>query len=130
MELLNNIPGLGQPTGVGLAQALAGLGMCLTPCNVSTSSIDLDEAPQYTNCGLTLEESLDTDGLDRLLAEIDAALGEKNRMLSNLLVDKILHGQVDRRPEDFLKIVQISNFSALSNTISEKLVFFVRRVLT
>tara|TARA_B100000745_G_C19891851_1_gene298280 strand:+ start:203 stop:523 length:321 start_codon:yes stop_codon:yes gene_type:complete len=42
LELLNNIPDLGQPTGVGLAQDLAGLGMCLTPCDVSTSSINLD----------------------------------------------------------------------------------------
>ena len=39
-------------------------------------------------------------------------------------------GQVDRRLEDFLKIVQASDLSALSNTISEELVFFVRRVLT
>jgi hypothetical protein len=94
LELLNNILDLGQPTGVGLAQSLAGLGMCLTPRNVSTISIDLGEAPQYTNCGLTLEQSLDTDGLARLVAEIDAALDEKNRMLSNLLVDNILQSQV------------------------------------
>jgi hypothetical protein len=130
LELLNNIPDLGQATGVGLGQALAGLGMCLTPCNVSTSSIDLDEAPQYTNCGLTLEESLDTDGLARLVAEIYAALGEKNRMLSNLLVGKISRGQVGRRLEDFLKIVHASELSALSNAISEELIFFVPRVLT
>jgi len=51
-------------------------------------------------------------------------------MLSNLLVGKISRGQVGRRLEDFLKIVHASELSALSNAISEELIFFVPRVLT
>ncbi|MDA0735382.1 MAG: hypothetical protein O2909_12660 [Chloroflexi bacterium] len=129
LELLNSIPNLGQPAGAGLESALAGLDPSLVPCNVATKSIDLEVAPQCSNCGLTLELSLDTDGLSRLIVEIDAALGEKNRMLSNLLVDKILQGQVDQSLEDFLKIVQASDLSALSNTITEELASFIRRVL-
>ena len=77
-----------------------------------------------------MEQSLCTGGLARLVSEIDAALGEKNRMLSNLLVGKISRGQVGRRLEDFLKIVHASELSALSNAISEELIFFVPRVLT
>ena len=41
-------------------------------------------------------------------------------MLSNLLVAKILQGQVDQRLENFLSIVQTSGLSALSKTISEE----------
>ena len=41
-------------------------------------------------------------------------------MLSNLLVDKILQGQVDQRLENFLRIVQASDLLELSRTISEE----------
>ena len=40
-----------------------------------------------------------------------------------------MEGRVDQRVEDFLKIVQASDLHALSNTISEELVGFVRRML-
>lgn len=129
LELLNRVPDLGQPTGTGLEQTLSRLDTSLSPCHVSTRGIDLVESPSCSNCGLTLGQSVDTSALTRLMAEIDAALGEKNRTLSNLLVDKIMQGQVDQRLEDFLKIVQASDLSALSNTISEELVSFIRRVL-
>jgi len=40
-------------------------------------------------------------------------------MLSNLLLNKILQVQVAQRLEDFLKIVQDSDPSTLSNAVSE-----------
>ena len=66
----------------------------------------------------------------RLVDEIGLAVNKKNRMSNNLLVDKFLQVQVDQRLEYFLKIVQASDPSALTNTISEELIFFVSRVLT
>ena len=65
----------------------------------------------------------------RLVDEIGLAVNKKNRMSNNFLVAKILRVQVDQRLEYFLKIVQASDPSALTNTISEELVFFVCRVL-
>ena len=65
----------------------------------------------------------------RLVDEIGLAVNKKNRMSNNLLVAKILQVQVDQRLEYFLKIVQASDPSALTNTISEELVFFVCRAL-
>ena len=66
----------------------------------------------------------------RLVDEIGLAVNKKNRMSNNLQVAKILQVQVDQRLEYFLKIVQASDPSALTNTISEKFIFFVCRVLT
>ena len=129
LDLLNTIPELGEATGDGLTPALAGMEVQLSPCAVPSRDLDLDETPGCPSCRLTLEQSLPTQALARLLSTIDATLGEMNRTLSNLMVERILHGQVDQRLEDFLKIVQASDLSALSNTISEELVTFIRRML-
>ena len=45
------------------------------------------------------------------------------------MVGKILQGQVDQRLEDILKIIQASDLLALSNTISEEMISFIRRLL-
>lgn len=129
LELLNTIPELGRPAGEGLADSLAALEVTFTGCLLSASEIDLEEAPACPHCGLRLDQTLPIETLAGLLATIDNALGEKSRRLSNLLVEKILHGQVDQRLEDFLKIVQASDLSALSNTISAELVGFIRGML-
>jgi hypothetical protein len=64
-----------------------------------------------------------------LLASIDVELGAKTRELTNLLVKRIMQGRTDERLDDFLKIVQASDLSALSNTITAGLVDFIRRIL-
>ena len=64
-----------------------------------------------------------------LLASIDAELGGKNRKLSNLLVERIIQGQTDERLDEVLKMVQASDLSALSNTITPELVAFIGRML-
>ena len=45
------------------------------------------------------------------------------------MVDRIVLGRVDQRLEDFLKIIQASDLSALSNTLDEEMVGFIRRIL-
>ncbi|MCH8744265.1 MAG: hypothetical protein IIB31_01305 [Chloroflexi bacterium] len=129
LELLNGLTELGPPAGAELAQLLADLETDRNSCSVPVAKIDLVRTPQCTNCRLSLEDSLNAQGLARCIDLIDGTLGERNRALSNLLVDKILHGQVDQRMEDFLKIVQASDLSALSNTISEEMISFLRRLL-
>ena len=76
-----------------------------------------------------LEQSLPTAQLARLLAAIDVNLGTKNRRLSNLLVERILQGYTDERLDDFLKIVQASDLSALSDTLTPEVVAFIQRML-
>jgi hypothetical protein len=129
MGLLNTIPELGLPTGEGLSESLDVLDVAFASCTVTAHDLDLSETPACRFCGLRLDQTLPVETLAGVLAIIDARLGEKNRQLSNLLVERILHGQLDQRLEDFLKIVQASDLSALSNTISAELVDFIRRIL-
>ena len=129
LDLLNTLPELGVPTGQGLGEALAELGPVLPSCTVAPSDLQLDSTPWCHSCRLTLAQTLPATQLARLLAAIDGELGAKSRQLSNLLVERIIQGQADERLDDFLKIVQASDLSALSNTITAELVAFIRRVL-
>jgi hypothetical protein len=56
-------------------------------------------------------------------------LEEKNRRLSNLLVERVLEDNNDQRLNDFIAIVQASDLSALSNTLNEDLLAIIRQLL-
>ena len=81
------------------------------------------------SCELSLENSLPEEQLARLQWSIDADLRAKTRLLSSLLLERILQGQRYERLDDFLKVVQASDLSALSNTLNPEMVGFVRRML-
>ena len=68
--------------------------------------------------------------LARLMAALEMDLGAKNRQLSTLLVERILQGRQDERLDDLLKIVQASDLSALSNTITAELVGFIHGIIS
>jgi hypothetical protein len=76
-----------------------------------------------------LDESLPAGELARLGGAISSLLGAKQRTLSGLLVEQVLQGRADPRLDDFLKIVQASDLSALANTMSTELAAFLRQVL-
>jgi hypothetical protein len=126
---LNALPELGNPVGEGLTPALGQLNDVPPSCSVAAADLDLGSNPWCPSCRLNLEQGLPTTRLARLAPRIDAALAEKNQRLSSLLVARILRGQVDQRLEDFVKIVQFSDLSALSSTLNEELLSFVRRLL-
>ena len=64
------------------------------------------------------------------MRDVGRALGEQNRRLSRMLVDRIIHDRVDQRLEAFLKTVQASDLSALSNTLNTELAMFIRKLLS
>ena len=129
LELLNTVPELGEPLGEALESQLLELDPGPEACAVAVADLQLENVPWCASCQLRLEQSLMAAQLARLVATIDVDLGAKNRQLSNLLVEGIIQGQVDERLEDFLKIVQASDLSALSNTLTPDLVAFIRRML-
>jgi hypothetical protein len=129
LELLNTLPELGEPSGAGLAKPLAELDQGPPSCSVPVGELQLDGVPWCDSCRLSLEQSLPWAQLARLLTTIDINLGRKNGRLSNALVERLLQGRKDERLEDFLRIVQASDLSALSNTLTPELLTFVRRML-
>ena len=129
VELLNSLAELGEPAGAGLSDSLSQLEEAPPNCTVSKERLDLESIPCCSYCRLTLETSLPSAGLGRLLPAIDGALEKKNGQLSNLLVEQILRGQADGRLDDFLKIVQASDLSALATTLNHELPGFIRQLL-
>ena len=129
VEMLNSLSELGEPVGAGLSDSLSQLEEAPTNCTISKAHLDLESLPWCSSCRLTMETSLPSAELGRLLPAIDGALGTKNRQLSNLLVERILHGQADGRLDDFLKIVQASDLSALATTLNQELLGFIRLLL-
>ena len=129
LELLNTLVELGEPTGTGLAEIIDELGPEPSLCLVAGPDIQLDSPPWCGSCQLTLDFHLPVDQLARLMAAVDMDLGAKNRQLSALLVERILQGRQDERLDDLLKIVQASDLSALSNTITAELVGFIHGIV-
>ena len=78
---------------------------------------------------MSLDLTIPTGDLVRLASAIDEVLEEKNRRLSNLLVERVLEDNNDQRLNDFIAIVQASDLSALSNTLNEDLLAFIRQLL-
>ena len=129
LELLNTLPELGDPAGAGLAKPLADLDQGPPSCSVPAGELQLESVPWCSSCWLSLERSLPGAQLARHLTTIDIHLGRKNGRLSQLMVDRLLQGQEDVRMDDFLRIVQASDLSALSNTLTPELLTFVRQML-
>ncbi len=129
LALLNTMPELGEAAGQGLAEALAQLWDGPPSCTLPDDGLPLETAPRCPACGLGLDQGLPAQELARLGAAIAALLAGKNRRLSNLLVERVLQGKTDQRLDDFLKIVQASDLSALSNTLSDELVALLRQIL-
>ncbi|MCH8349364.1 MAG: hypothetical protein IIB29_03840 [Chloroflexi bacterium] len=127
--LLNTLAELGAPTGDDLSQPLESLDRGPDFCSASPPDLDLETVPVCPRCSLSLEWSIPSQELARLGASIESVLGEKNRRLSNLLVERILHGNTDQRLDDFLAMVQASDLSALSNTLNGELLDFLRNLL-
>jgi hypothetical protein len=128
-SLLNALPELGEPSGDGLFEDLGGIDPGPSPCRQDSAALDLDATPGCTSCQLGLDWSIPDGELARLVAAIDGVLEDKNRRLSNLLVERVLEGNNDQRLGDFITIVQASDLSALSNTLNEDLLAFIRQLL-
>ena len=89
----------------------------------------MENDPVCGSCGITLEQSLPLGELSRISSAIEANLAGQNRQLSNLLVGKIMQEAHDPQLDDLLKIVQASDLSALSNTLTPDMAGFIRRLL-
>ena len=89
-------------------------GPMLSSCEVAPSDQVLESIPWCHSCRLNLAQSLPAARLTELLASIYVELGAKSRELSNLMVERIIQGQADQPLDDFLKVVQASDPSALS----------------
>ena len=129
LDLLNSIPELGEPVGTELEQRYDILQQGIRLCDVNPWDIRLQRSSRCPNCQVALGERPAAQELELFLNDLDRSLGEQNRCLSYILVERILHDKIDQRLENFLKIVQASDLSALSNTLNSELVLFIRELV-
>ena len=128
-SLLNALPELGEPTGDGLFEDLGDIDPEPSPYRIDSAGLNLDATPGCPSCQLSLEWSIPDRDLAHLVSAIDGVLEDKNRRLNNLLMERVLEGNNDQRLGDFITIVQASDLSALSNTLNEDLLAFIRQLL-
>ena len=129
LTLLNSIAELGEPLGAELVQQYTSIEQRISVCNTASSEIDMELSPRCVECQMGLGKEPPSQEVEGFQREMERALGEQNRRLSKMLVERILHQKVDQRLEDFLKIVQVSDLSALSNILNYELVVFIRELV-
>jgi len=129
LGLLNTIPELGAPEGVGLEQRLAVLPKRPGPCSLLEEELDLTQEPTCPQCRISLEQVVPVAALARLTPQVAQAFGQKTQKLSKRLVENARSGHTDERWLEFLQIVQASELSSLANTLDNELVTFIRQVL-
>ena len=99
------------------------------PCLVYGEGLRPEETPICDTCEITLELTLPLDELNRIDSAIDLALAVKCQQLSEQLVGKIMQDADDPRLDDFIKIVQTSDLTALCNTMNQDMADFIHRLL-
>ncbi len=129
VELFNTLPKLGLPSGDGLVEELSRLPDGPPRCSIPLADLEVATSPRCAACGLSLEDTLPVDELARLTPAIEDALSDKTRSLSSQLVGKVLHGATGSQFDEFLRIVQASELTALSNTLDPELLAFIQSVL-
>jgi len=129
LGLLNTISELGTREGTGLEKDLEVLAVGPAPCSQNDSELDLATQPTCLHCQISLALTVPTAELAGLAPQVDRALGCKTRELSRRLVEKALAGRADERWQEFLQIVQASEFSSLANTLDNDLVTLIKQVL-
>jgi hypothetical protein len=129
LDQLQELGASGSPAGSDFSQMLDQLDGGFQPCQLASDDLELGDRPTCAVCGLSLESGLAVQELARSITGIDAALGEKNRLLGESLVGKIMEDADCPRLDDLLNIVQASDLSAVSDTLNDDLLAFIRRVL-
>jgi len=131
LELLNTLPDLAPPLGEGLSDTLRDSTTDIGQCSRQQPELEeeLRDHPRCSNCRLALDQVLSLEDLQRTIRGIEFDLEAQCRRLSNLLVERIIRQSQDQRLDDLLKIIQASDLTALSNTLSPELVGFIGQML-
>ena len=130
LEQLNGIAELGHPVGVDSLERFHRLLDRFSVCSAPASRLALDRTPLCRRCRITLGQEPPTEDVSELIKRIERGLREQNRRLSQQVVRQILDGPRDERLDRFIQVVQASDLSGLVNVLDERLVQFVREVLS
>ena len=129
-ELLNGISELGEPVGSEVIQKVKKLQMGISACVVTSDQLPLDKAPRCQQCSVELGQKPPSQDASELIGQLKRGLREQNQRPSQQVVQRILEGPRDERLDRFIQVVQASDVSGLVNILDQRLVQFVREVLS
>lgn len=124
---LNFIRELGQPLGEGLLGEHRQLVEKTVVCPVKVPAIDAE--PICPNCKLPLTAQPPKAQVAEFAERLNTALEQQLRRLSTEALRQILSRSREERIDQFVKIVQASDLSALANVMDDELVAFLRQLL-
>lgn len=127
---LNSIEELGEPLGQELTLEFQRILSRSRPCPLAEASEPLREwEPRCPHCDLSLTSELSQGELEDFLARLHQALVGQQRRLSSQAVRQILSRNTEGNLERFIKVIQTSDLSSLSQVMDDELVAFIRRLL-
>ena len=127
---MNTLTELGPSAGV---KALATYGklMAETASCPLVGSVEemLETEAVCPDCGLSLDQTAPTQRVDEVLSHIDRACHRQMARLSSSAVHQMLSNSNDSRVAQFLKVVQASQLSSLSDILDDDLIGYLRKFL-
>ncbi len=130
LRRMNTLTELGPSAGV---KALATYGKLMAEtagCPLAGSVEEMLETEAVCpDCGLSLDQTAPTQRVDEVLSHIDRACHRQMARLSSSAVQQVLRNSNDARVDQFLKVVQASQLSSLSDILDDDLIGYLRRFL-
>ncbi|MCH8346179.1 MAG: hypothetical protein IIC87_04510 [Chloroflexi bacterium] len=130
LRRLNTLTELGPSAGV---KALATYGKLMAETAGCPLVGDVGETLETDavcpDCGLSLDQTAPTQRVDEVLSHIDRACHRQMTRLSSSAVQQMLRNSNDARVDQFLKVVQASQLSSLSDILDDDLIGYLRRFL-
>ena len=130
LRRLNTLTELGPPAGVGALAACEELVDLTAGCPLISGVEEMLETEAVCpDCGLSMDQTAPTKRVDEALSHIDRACHRQMSRLSSSAVQQMLRNSNDARVDQFLKVVQASQLSSLSDILDDDLIGYLRRFL-
>jgi len=130
LQQLNTISELGSPLGQGLEVRHKQLLPLLAACSIAkVTDINVESSPICSECLMPLTEEPRKKEVQAFLAELEGALGEQLRRLSDEAIRSILAQSKKSTVKKFVEIVQAADLASLINVMDARLVKFIRELL-
>ena len=130
LRRLNTLTELGPAVGEGALAAYEELVTETAGCPLVDGVEEMLETEAVCpDCGLSLDQTAPVQRIDEVLSRTERACDRQMARLSSSAVQQVLRRSNDARVDQFLKVVQASQLSSLSDILDDELVGYLRRFL-
>ncbi len=123
---LNDVPDFGGPVGADVGPRFEDLADRVKTCTLGPADLDLADGPLCVDCSLSLDEEVPRRQAENVMSDLESALREYNRRLSSEAATQVLAHPTREQLDRLIDLVHISDLSALSNILDDRVVEFLR----